>query len=444
MSKLARSDESKVNKVQNLTGQDLIGKEISQSTPKGFRLHIGLFGRRNVGKSSLLNAITRQYVSIVSEFAGTTTDPVEKPMELLPLGPVLFIDTAGIDDTGALGELRIEKTRQVLNRTDLGVIISEADIWGDFEEKLLVELRARKIPVIAVFNKSDLAVPNGKILDRLASEKIPVVKTSAVSGKGILDFRQVLLDNAPSEFVDNPKILGDLVGAGEMAVLVVPIDKEAPKGRLILPQVQAIRDLLDSDASCIVVKERELRHALEGLKKPPKLVVTDSQAFLKVAADTPRKVPLTSFSILFARFKGDLSGLVLGTLAIDRLKAGDRVLIAEACSHHPIAEDIGRVKIPRWLTQYVGGKLDFNTVQGHDFPNDLSPYQLVIHCGACMMNRREMLTRLLHCRQAGVPMTNYGLTIAYSLGIFERALEPFPAAREVCQKKREEQLKEKS
>lgn len=444
MSKLARSEEPKVNKVQNLTGEDLVGKEISQTTPKGFRFHIGLLGRRNVGKSSLLNAITRQHISIVSEVAGTTTDPVEKPMELLPLGPVLFIDTAGIDDTGALGELRIEKTRQVLNRTDLGVIISEADIWGDFEEKLLVELRARKIPVVAVFNKSDLAVPNGKILDRLASEKIPVVKTSAVSGKGILDFRQVLLDNAPSEFVDNPKILGDLVGAGEMAVLVVPIDKEAPKGRLILPQVQAIRDLLDSDASCIVVKERELRHVFEGLKKPPKLVVTDSQAFLKVAADTPREIPLTSFSILFARFKGDLSGLVLGTLAIDRLKPGDRVLIAEACSHHPIAEDIGRVKIPRWLTQYVGGKLDFDTVQGHDFPNDLSPYQLVIHCGACMMNRREMLTRLLHCRQAGVPMTNYGLTIAYSLGIFERALEPFPAAREVYQKKREEQLKEKS
>ena len=444
MSKLARSEEPKVNKVQNLAGEDLVGKEISQTTPKGFRLHIGLFGRRNVGKSSLLNAITRQYVSIVSEFAGTTTDPVEKPMELLPLGPVLFIDTAGIDDTGALGELRIEKTRQVLNRTDLGVIISEADIWGDFEEKLLVELRARKIPVIAVFNKSDLAVPSGEILDRLALEKIPVVKTSAVSGKGILDFRQALLDTAPSEFVNNPKILGDLVGAGEMAVLVVPIDKEAPKGRLILPQVQAIRDLLDSDASCIVVKERELRPVLEGLKKPPKLVVTDSQTFLKVAADTPREVPLTSFSILFARFKGDLSGLVLGTLAIDRLKPGDRILIAEACSHHPIAEDIGRVKIPRWLTQYVGGKLDFDTVQGHDFPNDLSPYRLVIHCGACMMNRREMLTRLLHCRQAGVPMTNYGLTIAYSLGIFERALEPFPAAREVYQKKREEQLKEKS
>jgi [FeFe] hydrogenase H-cluster maturation GTPase HydF len=417
---------------------------MTQDTPKGLRLHIGLFGRRNVGKSSLLNAITRQYVSIVSEVAGTTTDPVEKPMELLPLGPVLFIDTAGIDDTGALGELRIEKTGQVLNRTDLGVIISEADIWGDFEEKLLSELRSRKIPVIAVFNKSDLAESNGKILDRLASEKIPVVKTSVLSGKGILDFRQALLETAPSEFVNTPTILGDLVGAGELAVLVVPIDKEAPKGRLILPQVQTIRDLLDSDASCIVVKERELRHVLEGLKKPPKLVVTDSQAFLKVAADTPREVPLTSFSILFARLKGDLSEFVLGTFAIDQVKPGDRILIAEACSHHPIAEDIGRVKIPRWLTQYVGGKLDFETVQGHDFPKDLSPYRLVIHCGACMMNRREMLTRLLNCRQAGVPMTNYGLTIAYSLGIFERALEPFPAALVVYQKEREEQMKERS
>jgi [FeFe] hydrogenase H-cluster maturation GTPase HydF len=218
-----------------------------------------------------------------------------------------------------------------------------------------------------------------------------------------------------------------------MAILVVPIDKEAPKGRLILPQVQAIRDLLDSDAYCLVVKERELRHALERLKRPPRLVVTDSQAFLKVTADTPRDVPLTSFSILFARFKGDLSEFVRGTLAIDRLKPGDRVLIAEACSHHPIAEDIGRVKIPRWLAQYVGGKLEFNTVQGHDFPDDLSPFQLIIHCGACMMNRREMLTRLLRCRQAGVPVTNYGLTIAYSLGIFERALEPFPTALEAYQ-----------
>jgi [FeFe] hydrogenase H-cluster maturation GTPase HydF len=230
--------------------------------------------------------------------------------------------------------------------------------------------------------------------------------------------------------------VGDLVGPGEMAVLVVPIDKEAPRGRLILPQVQAIRDLLDSDAYCLVVKERELRGALARLKEPPKLVVTDSQAFLKVAADTPRTVPLTSFSILMSRFKGDLLTQVEGALAIDRLHTGDRVLVAEACSHHPIGEDIGRVKIPRWLTQYVGGKLEFNQVQGHDFPSDLSPYRLVIHCGACAWNRREMLSRILRCRQAGVPITNYGLTIAYSLGIFERALEPFPAALELCKQRR--------
>ena len=420
------------------TEQDLTGDAMIQHTPKGLRLHVGLFGRRNVGKSSLLNAMTRQQVSIVSEVAGTTTDPVEKPMEFLPLGPVLFIDTAGIDDTGALGELRIHKTHQVLDRTDLGVIVSEAGVWGDFEEMLLAELRRRNVPVIAVLNKSDIGDPSPAVLNRLAMEKIPAVSTAAISGGGILDLRQALLDAAPLEFINNPIILGDLVGAGEMAVLVVPIDKEAPKGRLILPQVQAIRDLLDGDAYCMVVKERELRHALERLKRPPRLVVTDSQAFLKVAADTPREIRLTSFSILFARFKGDLMELVRGTLAIDRLEPGDRILIAEACSHHPIAEDIGRVKIPRWLTQYVGGELEFDTLQGHDFPDDLSSYRLVVHCGACMMNRREMLTRLLRCRQAGVPMTNYGLTIAYSLGIFERALEPFPAPLEVYQKARGE------
>ena len=402
-----------------------------QRAPKSIRLHIGFFGRRNVGKSSLLNAITRQQVSIVSPQAGTTTDPVEKPMELLPLGPVLFIDTAGLDDTGMLGELRMQRTKQVFERTDLGVIVAEAGAWGDFEEQILAELSARKIPAVAVFNKTDVAQVQPDIIAKLAEQKIKAVPVSALTGAGILDFRQALLDAAPADFVNNPAILGDLVGPGEMAVLVVPIDKEAPKGRLILPQVQAIRDLLDSDAYCMVVKERELKSALERLKAPPKLVVTDSQAFLKVAADTPRGVPLTSFSILFARFKGDLVTQVQGALAIETLKAGDRIIIAEACSHHPIGEDIGRVKIPRWLTQYVGGKLEFQTVQGHDFPADLTPYKLVIHCGACMLNRREMLSRILRCRQAGVPITNYGLAIAYSLGIFERALEPFPAAMEV-------------
>lgn len=406
-----------------------------RGTPKAMRLHIGLFGRRNVGKSSLLNAITRQQVSIVSDFAGTTTDPVEKPMELLPLGPVLFIDTAGLDDVGALGRLRTDRTRAVFDRVDLGVIVCEAGQWQPFEEEILAELKRRDVPVVAVFNKSDLAEPSPELVETLTQKQVRVVSTAAAEGKGILEFRQALLDSAPADFVENPAILGDLVGPGEMAVLVVPIDKEAPRGRLILPQVQSIRDLLDSDAYCMVTKERELRDALDQLKRPPKLVVTDSQAFLKVAADTPRDIPLTSFSILFARYRGDLVTQVAGALAIDALKPGDRVLIAESCSHHPIADDIGRVKIPRWLTQYVGGKLDFDTVQGHDFALDLSPYKLVIHCGACITNRRAMLSRLLKCRQDGVPVTNYGLAIAFSLGIFERALEPFPAALELVRAK---------
>lgn len=401
------------------------------STNKGLRLHIGFFGRRNVGKSSLLNALARQEVSIVSETAGTTTDPVEKPMELLPLGPVLFIDTAGIDDAGALGDLRVAKTRQAFDRTDLAVIVAYPDSWDIFEERLFDEFQHRETPIIVVLNKIDQIRPSAESLDKLNRLKIPVIQTSAISGSGIADLRQALIAAAPADFIDNPAIVSDLVGPGEMAVLVVPIDKEAPKGRLILPQVQAIRDLLDGDAYCLVVKERELRTALERLIIPPKLVVTDSQAFLKVAADTPQNVMLTSFSIIFSRFKGDLLTQVRGALAIDKLRGGDRILIAEACSHHPIGEDIGRIKIPRWLTQYVGAPLQIEHVQGHDFPDDLASCKLVIHCGACMWNRREMLSRIVRCQQANVPITNYGLTIAYSLGIFERALTPFPAALEL-------------
>jgi len=343
------------------------------STPRGLRLHVAFLGRRNVGKSSLLNALTHQQVSIVSPVPGTTTDPVEKPMELQPLGPVLFIDTAGIDDEGALGDLRVQKTRQVLARADVGIIVAEAGCWGSFEENLVRELQARAVPAVVAFNKADAGRPDAALLQTLAKSGCRTVQTSALTGAGVAELRGALLEAAPAEFINNPAIVGDLVGPGEMAVLVVPIDKEAPKGRLILPQVQAIRDLLDSDSYCLVVKERELRSALGKLKAPPKLVVTDSQAFLKVAADTPRSVPLTSFSILMARFKGDLNLLVQGTMGIDSLRAGDRVLVAEACSHHPIGEDIGRVKIPRWLTQYVGGRLQFDHVQGHDFPADLSP-----------------------------------------------------------------------
>ena len=339
-----------------------------QKTPKGFRLHIGLFGRRNVGKSSLLNAMTRQDVSIVSDTAGTTTDPVEKPMELLPIGPVLFIDTAGIDDAGALGEMRVERTRRVFDRTDVGVIVAAEGQWGEFEAGILAQLNQRQIPAIAVFNKIDLADPPAEIIAELTEAGVPVVRSAAVERRGVGDLREALIAQAPEEFINAPAILGDLMPAGELAILVVPIDLEAPKGRLILPQVQSIRDVLDCDSYCMIVKERELRDALDRLKRPPAIVVTDSQAFLKVAADTPPEIPMTSFSILFARCKGDLSEFVRGAKAIDTLKSGDRVLIAEACTHHPIGEDIGRVKIPRWLEQYVGGQLQFDTVQGHDFP----------------------------------------------------------------------------
>jgi [FeFe] hydrogenase H-cluster maturation GTPase HydF len=398
------------------------------AAPRGVRLHIGIFGRRNVGKSSLLNALTRQQVSIVSPEPGTTTDPVEKPMELLPLGPVLFIDTAGLDDVGALGALRVERTMKVLDRTELAILVLAEEGLGSLEIALLDAFEQRKIPVLPVFNKSDLAKPADAALDRLLHRGLKPVVASATRGEGMAEIREALVDLAPDEYLNAPTILSDLVPPGECAVLVVPVDKEAPKGRLILPQSQAIRDLLDHDAYAIVVKERELREALDRLKRKPALVVTDSQAFLKVAADTPPDVPLTSFSILFARQKGDLLQFARGALAIDSLKPGDKIAIAEACSHHPIGEDIGRVKIPRWLGQYIGGALDVQQMQGRDFISDPKEFKLVIHCGSCMLNRREVLSRIFACNRAGVPITNYGMAIAYSLGIFERALQPFPAA----------------
>ncbi len=397
-----------------------------QPSPKGFRLHIGIFGRRNVGKSTLLNAIVRQQTSIVSDIAGTTTDPVEKPMELQPIGPVVFIDTAGIDDPGVLGGLRVEKTRAVLARTDVALIVTDG-VWGPFEEGLASEIQKLGIPAVIVFNKADVAAPDHSAIDRL---KMPVVRTAASLGEGMADLRAALARAVPDEAARFNTIAGDLVGPGELAVLVVPIDKEAPKGRLILPQVQTIRDLLDHDCMCVVVKEHELTIALANLRRPPKLVITDSQAFRDVAAATPPGVALTSFSILFARLKGDLAEMARGALAVDRLKSGDRVLICEACTHHPIEEDIGRVKIPHWIRQYTGADVQFVHRQGHDFPADLAGFKLVIHCGGCMWNRRAMLSRIQRCREAGVSITNYGIVIAHSLGILERALGPFPAAVE--------------
>jgi len=392
------------------------------------RVHIGLFGRRNAGKSSILNALTRQQVSIVSDTAGTTTDPVEKPMELLPIGPVQFIDTAGIDDAGALGEQRVTRSRQVIERCDIAVLVIGDAHWTAFEQQLLEAFRVRSVPVIAVFNKQDqqaVAVAQRQCLE---DDGLSVVSTIASQGEGMLALREALIEACPDDLINQPSIVGDLVPSGSPVLLVVPIDLEAPKGRLILPQVQTIRDLLDSDCWAVVVKERELRDCLERFREPPALVVCDSQVFLKVAGDVPPAIPLTSFSILFARFKGDLSSLAVGATAIDRLRPGSRVLMAESCSHHPIGDDIGRVKIPRWLTQYVGGKLELTHVQGHDFPDDLASYDLCIHCGGCTHNRRSMLSRIARCQAAGVPITNYGMAIAWSLGICDRALQPFPAA----------------
>ncbi len=399
-----------------------------QATPKGLRLHIGIFGRRNVGKSSVLNALTRQAVSIVSETAGTTTDPVEKAMELQPVGPVLFVDTAGIDDVGALGELRVQKTMAVVQRTDLALLVT--DSWQDYEARLLALFVGRKTPVIVVANKSDLR-PGGEVeAAARAAGAGCIVTASAATGNGLDVLRRAIITSVPEEYLNAPSLIGDLIPAGELAVLVVPIDIEAPKGRLIVPQVQTIRDILDNDGYTMVVKERELADALARLNRPPAIVVTDSQEFLKVVADVPPAIPVTSFSILFARFKGDLAELARGAAAIDRLRPGDRVLIAEACTHHPTGEDIGRVKIPRWLEQYVGGKLSIETRAGCDYPDDLDGVRLIVHCGACMWNRRQMLSRMATARERGVAITNYGLCIAHSLGILDRALGPFPYAHD--------------
>jgi len=398
--------------------------------PFGVRLHIGLFGRRNVGKSSLLNALIGQDVSIVSDVPGTTTDVVTKAMELKPLGPVLFLDTAGLDDVGELGGKRIERSICAMDRTDVALLLTDDGV-GEFEERVLTELAGRKIPRIVVFSKSDLSAPSEAAITRASELADTVVTASAITGAGVADTRGALIRHAPADFMDRAGVLPDAVGPGDVVVLVVPIDLEAPKGRLILPQVQTIREVLDCDARAVIVKERELADTLDMLKVKPRLVVTDSQVILKVAADVPPDVPVTGFSVLFARWKGDLETFVLGTASIDRLRPGDRVLVAEACTHHPIGDDIGRVKIPRWLRQYVGGDLDFTHVQGHDFPDDLADYQLVIMCGSCMQNRREVLTRLDRCRRAGVPVANYGLVIAFSLGVFSRMLSPFPRLQEM-------------
>ena len=400
-----------------------------QQTPSGDRLHIGIFGRRNAGKSSLINAVTAQPLAIVSDIPGTTTDPVSKAMEILPLGPVLVTDTAGLDDEGPLGELRVARTLQVLDRTDLGLLVVQAGQRpGACEQQWVAHARERQTSILVVVNKIDLIPDTSEAHKWAQGHGLRCVDVSARTGEGIEQLKGALAAAAPSTFAE-PTILGDLVSPGDIVVMVVPIDKAAPKGRLILPQVMTIRDVLDNDAMAMVVKERELRHCLARLSGPPKLVVTDSQAFLKVAADTPREVWMTSFSILMARYKGDLVGFVQGTHAMLGLHTGSRVMIAEGCTHHRQGDDIGTVQIPRWLRQKVGGELDFHFCSGQDFPDDLSGFDLIVHCGSCMLNRRQLVHRQKQAQAAGVPMTNYGLCLAEVHGILDRALEPFPAAR---------------
>ena len=396
-------------------------------TPRGSRLHIAIYGRRNTGKSSLINALTNQEVAIVSSVPGTTTDPVFKSMEILPVGPVVIIDTAGIDDAGELGELRIKKTVGVLNKADLIILVLNRDQVLDGREFDLVEhARQKGVPVVGALNKIDLNPEAGSadFEERLGIKVLPV---SAVTRQGIEKLKQAIIRSAPKDW-SAPTIVGDLINPGDTVVLVVPIDLAAPKGRIILPQVQTIRDILDHDAIALVVKEREIKKALAGLTERPKIVITDSQAFLKVDADTPKDVMMTSFSILFARYKGNLETLTAGALAVDRLKPGDKVLIAEACTHHRVADDIGTVKIPRWLRQQVGGELRFDWSSGIELPENLEQYQLIVHCGACMINRKEMLYRILQATNSGVPIVNYGVLIARMHGILRRALAPFPGA----------------
>lgn len=402
------------------------------ATPRSERPHIAIFGRRNAGKSSVINAITGQALAIVSEVKGTTTDPVYKAMELLPLGPVVVIDTAGIDDEGSLGALRIQKTYEVLSKTDIALLVLDStEGITRYDEEIIEALREKGTPYVLVVNKVDLGMPPAHIIAQLEQRyHVPIAKVSATTGEGIKGLRKTLGSLKPQSD-DRFKLVGDLVQPGDFVVLVTPIDKAAPKGRLILPQQQTIRDLLESDAICIVTKEHELRETLNHLGKKPKLVITDSQAFLKVSADTPRDVPLTSFSILFARYKGDLIELVRGARAIDSLGEGAKILVAEGCTHHQQSDDIGTVKIPRWLRQMTGKDLSFDHVAGASFTENVKQYDLIVHCGACMLNQAAMTHRIDQAKRFGVPIVNYGVMIAYVQGIMDRALEPFPLAKHI-------------
>ena len=390
------------------------------ATPRGDRIHIALFGKRNAGKSSIINAMTNQELAIVSDVKGTTTDPVYKAMELLPLGPVVMIDTPGLDDEGELGEKRVKKAKEVLGKADIALVIMDATAgMTEFEEDMIRLIEDRKIPYLKVYNKMDLSNAQEWKEDKSCF-------VSAKDKKGIWELKEEIGKLVPTDD-DTLKIVGDLVCPNDFVILVVPIDSAAPKGRLILPQQQTIRDILEADATAIVVKEYELRDTLSHLGKKPRLVITDSQVFAKVSADTPADIMLTSFSILFARYKGNLPALIKGVTALEQIEDGDKILVSEGCTHHRQCDDIGSVKLPRWIRQYTGKEPEFVFSSGTEFPTDLSPYKMIVHCGGCMLNEREMKYRLACAKDQNIPMTNYGILIAYIQGILKRSVEPFPA-----------------
>ena len=397
------------------------------NTPSAERIHIGIFGRRNAGKSSLINALTGQNLAIVSDVKGTTTDPVLKAMELLPLGPVVMIDTPGLDDTGELGALRIQKTYQILNKTDIALVVIDTTVgMTDADAAILTRIQEKEIPYLLVWNKADQLGTDAELKGDFAGSipKEHSILISASTGSHIHELKEKLASLVPTQGNDR-RIVSDLIRPGDFVVLVVPIDKAAPKGRLILPQQQTIRDILDTGATAIVTRDTELSDTLNRLGELPSLVITDSQAFEKVARLTPPEVPLTSFSILFARYKGNLNTVVNGARVLDMLKDQDTVLICEGCTHPRQCEDIGTVKLPRWIREHTGKSLNFVFTSGTEFPTDLRPYRMIIHCGGCTLNEREMQFRLKCAEDAGIPITNYGTAIAYMKGILERSIQVF-------------------
>lgn len=395
-------------------------------TTKGNRLHIGVFGRRNVGKSSLLNKLTGQKMSIVSDTLGTTTDPIEKSMELLPLGPCLFIDTAGIDDVGSLGQLRIKKTLDVLQRTDFAILVTDFNGFGEFEIELCKMFEKQKIPYFVVINKCDIQNPTIDAINKIEEYTKNPLCISCEKDENITSLlKSKIIENVPDDLISTTNVLEGTVFENDDVVLVIPIDKEAPKGRIILPQVQTIRSILDLNAKAHVVKETQLKELLDDLKEKTKIVITDSQAFKEVSQVVPKNIPLTSFSILFARNKGDLKTFYQGANKIDNLKDNDNILIYESCTHHPIKDDIAREKIPKWLKQYTGKNLNFDYHVAKGFEDNISKYSLIIQCGGCMTNKKEILSRVSKANELNIPITNYGLVIAKCLKILNRAIEPF-------------------